>query len=644
MTNASELVDSCLKACVSLQPGLSLDIPSRGTSRLSGTNRFFSPSKLGLTEAVVYRPPRKHEKVTLLSGGGSGHEPGHAGYVAPGMLDAAVSGPIFASPSAKHIRTGLRKIRSPGGTLVIVKNYTGDRLNFGLAVEESRAYDGSQIDMIVVEDDVAIPRSRSGPVGRRGLAGVVLVHKVAGASAEEGNTLEQVAADARFIASRLATIGVSLDSCDVPGAEKGRNVTDGELELGMGIHNEPGTQIIPNDYDPAKLVATMLKALLDKQDKDRGYLEWESNSQFVLLINNLGGLSKVETTALTHYALEGLSTHYGIHPYRIFSGTFLSSLDGPGFSLTLLALPVAASSETTRILKLLDAPTECQNWPPPQRTASAPSEVPNAEGHQEEASIDKRVTNSNDFGSVACECDSCSCRIELMCSLDDTKLLIDITKNIHASLQRAGPEITRFDTFLGDGDCGTTLLAGSSGLVAEFGDNARSDASGDLFASMQRVADTLSNTMGGTSGALYSIFFSALVGGLKEVSRQSDPDFQLDLRVFAQALNHALRTLRKYTAAGVGDRTMMDALIPFIDTLNQADASDPAVLLENAVDAARKGRDETRFLQSRFGRSTYVGSGQSGTANGDEAMPDPGACGVVAIVEGLHYALSAPQL
>jgi dihydroxyacetone kinase len=276
------------------------------------------------------------------------------------MLDAAVSGPIFASPNAQHIRTGLRHIASPKGTLVIVKNYTGDRLNFGLATELSRAYDGRDIETVTVQDDVSVPRSCCGVVGRRGLAGVVLVHKIAGASAAEGKSLPQVAAIARAVADRIATIGVSVEGCSIPGAPRSRQVDCDVLELGMGIHNEPGTRKLETDISTAELISTLLSTLLDENNPERGFLKRDEDSETVLLINNLGGLSKLELLSLTDYVLLALKSEYGISPCRVFSGTYLSSLDGSGFSITLFSLPNGVQGMD--LLRLLDAPTKSVNW------------------------------------------------------------------------------------------------------------------------------------------------------------------------------------------------------------------------------------------------------------------------------------------
>ncbi|KAJ4346755.1 Dihydroxyacetone kinase 2 [Didymosphaeria variabile] len=571
---------------------------------------------------VVYRPQGQHApKVTLLSGGGGGHEPGHTGYVANGMLDAAVSGPIFASPNAKFVRAGLRHIASPKGSLVVIKNYTGDRLNFGLAAEQARAYDGQELETVVVQDDVAVPRSRCGLVGRRGLAGVVLVHKVAGASAAEGAALAEVAANSRYVADRLATIGVSLEACSVPGLQEGRTIAPGEMELGMGIHNEPGSQRISSEQDIMSLVGSMLSAILDQSNKERGFLNWNNNTQFVLLVNNLGGLSKLELLAITDHVLHGSKTNFGMSPSRVYSGTYLSSLDGRGFSITLLALEQAHSAD---VFRLLDAPTSCVNWqvalPFNQHSTAVRPDSPLKE-------------------APPMDIDTTPLKQTIQC---DANFFNAVIQSIFSSLEREEPAITRFDTYLGDGDCGTTLLAGAAGLKQTFSDLATANMF-DLLTSTQRLTDSLGTTMGGTSGALYSIFFSGFGGGLQQAAG-NNPNVSLSLDLISDALMQGLATMRKYTSAGVGDRTMMDALIPFVQSLHMGADQDAVAALNEAVDAARKGCESTTRLQSKYGRSTYVGAAQEAGENEADAIPDPGACGVVAIVQGILDAMIAQRV
>ncbi|MFN6978271.1 MAG: dihydroxyacetone kinase subunit DhaK, partial [Gemmobacter sp.] len=183
---------------------------------------------------VVVRTEWDRSKVALVSGGGSGHEPSHAGFVGRGMLTAAVCGEVFASPSVDAVLAGILAVTGKAGCLLIVKNYTGDRLNFGLAAERARAQ-GLKVAMVVVDDDVALPDLPQA----RGVAGTLFVHKIIGALAEEGMDLDRLAAEARRIIGGVVSIGMSLDTCTVPGSPKEDRIPPGKAELGLGIHGEP---------------------------------------------------------------------------------------------------------------------------------------------------------------------------------------------------------------------------------------------------------------------------------------------------------------------------------------------------------------------------------------------------------------------
>ena len=216
------------------------------------------------------------------------------------MLTAAVSGSIFASPSVAQITSAIQRITRPAGVLLIIKNYTGDVFHFHLAAEKAKASLGIPVEVLVVGDDVAIGRERSGKVGRRGLAGTVLVHKILGAySSQPGVTLADVLKLGKEIVQNLVTIGVSLDHVYIPGREKLLSSDEDQVELGMGIHNEPGSQVLSPRPQLPVLINTMLDRLLDCDDKDRGYVDFSNAEHVVLLVNNLGGLSPLEFSGIT---------------------------------------------------------------------------------------------------------------------------------------------------------------------------------------------------------------------------------------------------------------------------------------------------------------------------------------------------------
>jgi dihydroxyacetone kinase len=295
------------------------------------------------------------------------------------MLDAAVCGACFASPNVQQIQQALGYVSSPEGTVMIVKNYTGDKLNFGLAAELYQATSGNPVEMVLVQDDVSVPRSRNQKVGRRGLAGTILVHKVAGAAASAGNSLLEVARLAQYVADNTVTIGVSLDYCTPPGQNEVVSLARDEIELGMGIHNEPGTRKLSPQPDIITLVDSMLGYLLNPDDPERAFLELNSSYQglpVALLVNNLGALSVLEIHAISHVVLSRLEQSYQITPRRIYVGTYLTSLNGPGFSISLLSLERKPDGpEPAYLLFLVDAPVETVGWTP-SFSANLPQQVP----------------------------------------------------------------------------------------------------------------------------------------------------------------------------------------------------------------------------------------------------------------------------
>ncbi|OAP56117.1 dihydroxyacetone kinase [Fonsecaea erecta] len=586
---------------------------------------------------VVFQDKIKGEqepRVTLISGGGSGHEPAHAGYVGDGMLDAAVCGSVFASPNVQQILQGLAHVSSPKGTLIVVKNYTGDKLNFGLAAEVYQATSGHPVEMVMVQDDVSVPRSRNQKVGRRGLAGAVFVHKVAGAAASKGNSLQEVARVAQYVADNTVTIGVSLDRCTPPGQNEVRPLSGDEMELGMGIHNEPGSKTLSPRPDVITLVDSMLQHLLDPDDPERAYLELNANNQVVLLINNLGALSVLEIHAVTHVVLSRLEEIYGIQPQRLYVGTYLTALNTPGFSISLLNLESKTGSpELTYLLSLLDAPTKALAWTPsllskPPQLSSIGSRIVTGVKKADLSRVEK----------IPCKhLPSCTRSMSTDGGAGNPSVISTLILSIYAEVAKQEPEITRFDTLIGDGDCGTTLLSGAQAALEVM----QLESNDSLSHFLIQVATAVRETMGGTSGALYGLFFGAFAKAVQEHYKR---DRHLSSLLFAKSAQDALETLERYTSAREGSRTLMDALIPFVRTFVETSTrySSPAKTLGESLAAAKRGMEATKTMRSSFGRSTYVGaaSGISGDETQDPTcgVPDPGACGIVAIVTGISSA------
>ena len=331
-----------------------------------------NPSVLvDIPNKIVYRHPaslKSPSNVSVVSGGGSGHEPGFAGFVGEGLLTACVAGTIFASPGAEQIRTCLSNClpHKSEGILVIATNYTGDVLNFGMAVEKARGM-GNNVELVVVGDDVGVGREKSGKVGRRGLSGTALVVKIAGALAEKGTSLEDTARVARMCVNNMVSLGASLSRVHVPGKginearEEEDRLGPGLIEIGMGVHNEPGCQKV--DTDLPGLITIMLEQLLNQNDEDRAYVSFTKGDQAMLCINNYGGTSNLELGAVTTEVVSQLNRTYGLFPRRVVQGTLFGSLDGPGFIVTVLKLGDTGLGPSNQIVDLVDAPVNAVGWP-----------------------------------------------------------------------------------------------------------------------------------------------------------------------------------------------------------------------------------------------------------------------------------------
>ncbi len=501
---------------------------------------------------VAVRADWDFSKVALVSGGGSGHEPSHAGFVGKGMLAAAVCGDVFASPSVDAVLAGILAVTGDPGCLLVVKNYTGDRLNFGLAAERARAL-GKKVSMVIVDDDIALPDLPQA----RGLAGTLFVHKIAGAAAEAGQDLEAVTAAARRVIAGTRSIGMSLDTVTVPGSPKEARIPEGKAELGLGIHGEPGVEQV--DYRGAR------EAIYRVTEKLSSVL---GEGSHVALLNNLGGTSVLEMSVLayelTRSALAGRIGHV------VGPSSMMTSLDMRGFSISVLPA-------TPADLEALAAPVDVPVWPGmapvgplavlPMPDDIVPGKVPASE---------------NPFARqlLATACTA----------------LIEAAANLNA-----------LDAKSGDGDTGSTLAGGARALLDEM-DMLPLDDTPALY---RAIGQTLSQTMGGSSGVLLAIFFSAAGEAGSAGAGVQD------------ALRAGLARMQEIGGARLGDRTMVDALFPALEALGEG--------LSAAAAAARAGADFTATMhRARSGRASYVGAAQLA------GHVDPGAEAVARLFETLE--------
>lgn len=509
-------------------------------------------------------PGPDQRQVAVISGGGAGHEPAHAGYVGRGMLHAAVVGDVFTSPSVDAILAAIQAVAGPRGVLLVVKNYTGDRLNFGLAAEISRGV-GIPVEIVVVADDVAL-RETVEPARRRGIAGTVLVHKIAGALAESGASLEAVAEAARAASAAIGTMGVALGACTVPAAgTPGFTLGDDEIELGLGIHGEPGVRRVK--IQPAdQLVDTLLDTIL----ADRKIL---AGDRVALLVNNLGATPPMELALIGRRALATLRER-NIVVERVWSGTLLSALEMPGCSLTVLPVD-------DRILAVLDAPTQAPGWPiggpvPRSRTLVCGSAAsPMLVEHNRSRDTQGALVMA---GALACA----------------------------EALKAAESRLTELDSAAGDGDLGISMSRGAA-AIRELSKQSFSDAATTLT----HIAGALRKAIAGSSGPFYAV-------GLLRAAQHLAASEHVDATVWATAFEHAAVSISELGGAKPGDRTMLDALVPAVNALraglNRRDTI--AEAWSACVKAAEIGASATEQMQPRLGRASYLGSRALGVADG----------------------------
>jgi dihydroxyacetone kinase len=519
-------------------------LSTEGLALLEGENVVISA---GIPANPVDRP------VALLSGGGSGHEPAHAGYVGSGMLSAAIVGDVFTSPSTDAVLAAIRAVAGPAGALLIVKNYTGDRLNFGLAAELARR-DGIPVEVAVVADDVAlsgtVPRER-----RRGIAGTVLVHKVAGAAAAAGRPLAEVAEIARATADAVATMGVGLGSCIVPAAGKpGFELGIDEIEYGLGIHGEKGVRrgaMASAD----EIVATVLDTILAQ-------LTLVGSKDVAVLINGLGGTPPMELAIVARKALQTLRQS-GLSPVRVYTGNYMTALEMPGISLSLLPLDAER-------LAFLDAPTAAGAW---TSTGRVPAELVVAPSRKE-------VAQRADTGPGPL---SGKLKSALFAVAD--------------ALEAAEAELTDLDAKTGDGDLGASMARAAEAARAL--PEASYSSPSRLFADL---GDGLRRAIGGSSGPFYA---TALLRAAAELEGIATPTSAQWLDAFGAAVT----SIGELGGAKPGDRTMLDALAPAV-TAWQAGS------LASAATAADAGAAATAQMRPRLGRASYLGDRALGTPDG----------------------------
>jgi dihydroxyacetone kinase len=523
----------------------------------------------------------RNQQVAVLSGGGSGHEPAHAGYIGVGMLSAAVLGEVFTSPSSDSVFAAIKAVATKAGVLLVVKNYTGDRLNFGLAAEMARA-EGIPVEIVIVDDDVALKGPRQA-TGARGLAGTVFIHKLVGSAAAEGKNLGDVAATGKAAVESLATMGVSFSAGTSPAAGKPSfELGEREMEVGLGIHGEPGvarTELQPAD----ELTETLLTEIL-KHGK------FGTGKRVAVMVNNLGATTEMELAIVARHAISFLERK-GFTVERIYAGTFLSSLDMAGISISVLGL-------NDEWMRWLDAATTAPAWP------NAPKRRPGKPETQTAAEVNPEVSAGNGAQSEAGR--KAKQAIEAAC-----KALID-----------AEDELTELDRITGDGDLGASMERAAKAVQGAVGTYPLDD----VPATLKALGHTLRRALGGSSGPLYGVLFLRC-GSVLERGRATG------LAQWAEALDQGCRAISELGGAKPGDRTMLDALDPFVKALREG-AGGKALrgVVLAAVAAAERGVEATAQMRPALGRSSYLGDRVLG-------YPDPGAKAITVWLRAASEAL-----
>ncbi|XP_043953471.1 triokinase/FMN cyclase isoform X2 [Gambusia affinis] len=529
-------------------------------------------------------------KVGLLSGGGSGHEPAHGGYIGAGMLSAAVAGGVFASPPPASILAAILTLHQAGasGVLLIVKNYTGDRLNFGLAAEQARNQ-GVAVDMVIVAEDCAFDQPSK--AGRRGLCGTVFIHKLAGALAEEGCSLDQIVSKMKEVLKGIGTLGVSLSPCSVPGCLPSFDLPPGAMELGLGIHGEPGikrSKVASAD----EVVKTMIDHMTNPDSQS--HLPLKSGDSVVLCVNNLGALSCLEMAIVTRAAITCLESR-GVVVARVMSGPFMTSLEMAGVSLTLMK----ANPET---LRLFDTKTSAPAWPN-LSTAAVSGRNYITEGP---VMITRPQEVKHSKGPLS-------------------PVMHKVLNKICSTLLEKQEELNSLDRASGDGDCGNTHAQAAKAVQEWLQDHVVPGCPGQL---LSVLAGLVEEKMGGSSGALYSLFLTAAAGHVTEEKTNG--------AAWAAAVHAGTQAMRRYGGADPGDRTMLDALCPAADELMKLTAAPPAgqmAVLHAAVEKAAAGAEATRDLTARAGRASYIAAERV-------TLPDPGAVAVAAMLRAVVETLA----
>ena len=569
---------------------------------------------------IVKKVEINEDKVSLISGGGSGHEPAHAGFVGKGMLDAAVCGDVFASPSQVQVYNSIKKCATDKGVLLIIKNYSGDCMNFNNAMADAQD-DGIKVDAVYVNDDIAVKDSLY-TVGRRGVAGTVLVHKCAGAAAEQGKELEEVKAVANKVIANVRSFGFAFTSCTVPAAGHPTfEIGDDEMEFGVGIHGEPGRFREKIDYSKGTFADDLSRRIVTDLEGDLGLKKGE---EVVLLINGFGGTPLQELYILNNSVTKALNADE-IKIHRTIVGNFMTSIDMAGASITVLRVDAELKA-------LIDYPVNT-----PALTWGA------AMDSQAEAAVEAMKAIQKALGVVpATEAPKAKAKKAAQAEEEDANAVYDVvgdpkvteTINLPAFVKivekMADVIIENEVPFceadqMGDGDFGMSIAKGFKQLKTDWATRKK----GDIGQFLVSCSEIIKEYCGGASGPIWG---SAFKYAGKAMLGKSEVDLKDVAFLFMEANRGVYETGKKSFGKGadIGDKTLVDALKPCALALTKA-AEDGKKLQEGldlGAKAAHEGAEATKTVVARLGRAGTVGERSIG-------FPDAGAHGLDVIFNEL---------
>ncbi|PEM44966.1 dihydroxyacetone kinase subunit DhaK [Bacillus toyonensis] len=535
---------------------------------------------------VIKKKEMNENKVTLISGGGSGHEPAHAGLVGKGMLDAAVCGDVFASPSQIQVYQAIKETASKKGTLLIIKNYSGDIMNFKNGAHLAKE-DGIEVDYVKVDDDIAVEDSLY-TVGRRGVAGVILVHKIAGAAAEAGMDLGAVKAVAEKAAANVRTIGLALTSCTVPASGSPTfTLAEDEMEYGVGIHGEPGIKR-EKTMSADELANRMTNDLI----KDLGVKDGE---EIALLVNGFGGTPLQELYLFNNAVTRELAAR-NIKINRVFVGNYMTSIDMAGMSLTVMKLDdelkTLLSKECNTPAFKVDGPVESV-------------EYVNVLEEAEEKEVSFEIETAEEHAVIK----------DNVITLNNMIYLVDKMSDI---IIKNEVPFCELDTHAGDGDFGMSVAKGFKQLKREWHSIVEQE-NVTIGSFLDGCSMIIMEHCGGASGPIWG-------GAFRAASKAAGEKRELTVKEFAEMLQAALRGIQSIgersfgRGAVVGDKTLVDALAPCVDSWldSASNEVDVKTAFEKGAEAAVKGAEYTKEIVARMGRAGTVGERSLG-------YPDAGA-------------------